>query len=49
MNYIIVPLFLILILLISLLISTGTRAEITYMNCKFNEGWHQKGSKKEDV
>ena len=25
------------------------RAEITYMNCKFNEGWHEKGAKREDV
>ena len=26
-----------------LLLASGGRAEITYMNCKFNEGWHQKG------
>jgi hypothetical protein len=32
-----------------LLLASGARAEITYMNCKFNEGWHQKGTKKEDV
>jgi hypothetical protein len=32
-----------------LLLETSARAEITYMNCKFNEGWHQKGTKKEDV
>jgi hypothetical protein len=25
------------------------RAEITHMNCKFNEGWHQKGTKYEEV
>jgi hypothetical protein len=32
-----------------LLLGSGARAEITYMNCKFNEGWHQKGAKYEEV
>jgi len=32
-----------------LLLASGARAEITYMNCKFNEGWHQKGAKYEEV
>ena len=32
-----------------LLLASVAKAEITYMNCKFNEGWHQKGTKKEDV
>jgi hypothetical protein len=32
-----------------MLLASGARAEITYMNCKFNEGWHQKGTKREDV
>ena len=25
------------------------RAEVIYLNCKFSEGWHNKGSKREDV
>ena len=32
-----------------LLLASGAKAEITYMNCKFNEGWHQKGAKYEAV
>ena len=32
-----------------LLLAPGAKAEITYMNCKFNEGWHQKGMKREDA
>ena len=32
-----------------LLLASSARAEITYMNCKFNEGWHQQGKKKEDA
>ena len=32
-----------------LLLASGARAEITYMNCKFNEGWHEKGAMREDV
>jgi len=32
-----------------LVFTTKANAEITYMNCKFNEGWHQKGTKKEDA
>jgi len=32
-----------------LLLASGARAEITYMNCKFIEGWHQKGVKYEEV
>ena len=32
-----------------LLLATGANAEIVYMNCKFNEGWHQKGAKSETV
>ena len=32
-----------------LLFISFARAEIVYMNCKFNEGWHQKGIKYEPV
>jgi len=32
-----------------LLLATGARAKVTHMNCKFNEGWHEKGAKREDV
>jgi hypothetical protein len=32
-----------------LLLASGARAEIVYMNCKFNEGWHQKGKDYENV
>ena len=32
-----------------LLLTTGAKAEIVYMNCKFNEGWHQKGKDYETV
>jgi hypothetical protein len=41
----------IIIIIVSgmLLLASGARAEVTYMNCKFNEGWHQKGSKYEEV
>ena len=31
------------------LLVSSAKAEITYMNCKFIEGWHQKGMKREDV
>ena len=30
-------------------IVSDARAEVTYMNCKFNEGWHDKEGKKENV
>jgi hypothetical protein len=36
------------LLALTIFIST-TSAEIVYMNCKFNEGWHQKGAKYEEV
>jgi hypothetical protein len=36
-------------LFVMLLLASGARAEIVYMNCKFNEGWHQKGTKSETV
>jgi len=32
-----------------LLMSSGARVEITYMNCKFNEGWHKKDAMRADV
>ena len=32
-----------------LLLASSAKAEIVYMNCKFNEGWHQKGTKYETV
>lgn len=32
-----------------LLLTLGVKAEIIYMNCKFNEGWHNKNGKVEDV
>ena len=32
-----------------LLLASGVKAEIIYMNCKFNEGWHQKGKDYENV
>ena len=32
-----------------LLLASGAKAEIIYMNCKFNEGWHQKGKDYETV
>ena len=32
-----------------LLLATGARAEVTHMNCKFNEGWHKKGGYREDA
>ena len=32
-----------------LLLASGAKAEIIYINCKFNEGWHQQGKKKEDA
>jgi hypothetical protein len=32
-----------------LMLATSAKAEITYMNCKFNEGWHQQGKKNEDA
>jgi len=36
-------------LFVILLLASGAKAEIVYMNCKFNEGWHQKGTKSETV
>ena len=42
-------------LFVMLLLASCVKAEIIYMNCKFNEGWHQKGKdyenfkKSEDV
>jgi len=38
-----------LLLSITWLQSSSVNAEIVYMNCKFNEGWHQKGTKYENV
>lgn len=32
-----------------LLLALGAKAEIVYINCKFNEGWHKKGVKYEEV
>ena len=32
-----------------LMLTSGVKAEIIYMSCKYNEGWHQKGSKYEIV
>ena len=32
-----------------LLLASGVRAEVTHMNCKFNEGWHKKGEYREDA
>lgn len=32
-----------------LLLASGARAEVTHMNCKFNEGWHKKGEYREDA
>jgi hypothetical protein len=32
-----------------LLLASGARAEIVYINCKFNEGWHQKVKDYENV
>ena len=41
---------LILLTLFCFIVLTGlARAEVTYMNCKFNEGWHNKGVKYEEV
>ena len=37
------------ILFVILLLASGVKAEIIYMNCKFNEGWHQKGKDYETV
>lgn len=39
----------IFLLSVILLITSGAKAEITYMNCKFNEGWHKKDKYYEDV
>ena len=36
-------------LFVILLLTSGAKAEIVYMNCKFNEGWHQKGKDYETV
>ncbi len=38
-----------LLLFITWFQSSRANAEIVYMNCKFNEGWHQKGTKSETV
>jgi len=38
-----------LLLSITWLQLSSVNAEIVYMNCKFNEGWHQKGTKYENV
>ena len=38
-----------LLLFITWFQSSRANAEIVYMNCKFNEGWHQKGTKYENV
>ncbi|MSP11285.1 MAG: hypothetical protein EXR14_06810, partial [Pelagibacteraceae bacterium] len=32
-----------------MLLASGARAEVTYMNCKFNEGWHKQGEYREDT
>jgi hypothetical protein len=32
-----------------LLLASIVHAEITYMNCNFNEGWHKQGSNREDA
>ena len=37
----------IIILSIIFSIVSDAKAEITYINCKFNEGWHQQGKKNE--
>jgi hypothetical protein len=37
------------ILILMLLLASGAKAEIVYINCKFNEGWHQKGKDYESV
>ena len=37
------------ILFVMLILASGVKAEIIYMNCKFNEGWHQKGKDYENV
>jgi hypothetical protein len=39
----------IIILFITFSIASDARAEITYINCKFNEGWHQQGKKNEEA
>jgi hypothetical protein len=39
----------IFIVFVTLVLTIGAKAEIIYMNCKFNEGWHQKGAKYETV
>ena len=39
----------VLIVFVMLVLTIGARAELTYMNCKFNEGWHKQGSKREDA
>jgi hypothetical protein len=40
---------LIIILSAIFILASSARAEIVYMNCKFNEGWHQKDKAYEDV
>ena len=37
------------ILFVMLILASGVKAEIIYLNCKFSEGWHQKGTKSETV
>jgi len=39
----------IIILSIIFPIVSDASAEITYINCKFNEGWHQQGKKNEEA
>jgi hypothetical protein len=39
----------IFIVFVMLVLTIGAKAEIIYMNCKFNEGWHQQGTKYEAV
>ena len=38
-----------IIFIIALFLTSSASAEIIYMNCKFNEGWHQKGKDYENV
>ena len=38
-----------IIILLTLFLTSSASAEIVYMNCKFNEGWHQKGKDYETV
>ena len=38
-----------IIILLTLFLTSSASAEIIYINCKFNEGWHQKGKNYETV